>query len=116
MVSATALWWMDLLVLAFALVVPVLVILSPVDDPGAWPLTPVGVGLLAAAPYTITAWAGARAAVTRLMLARRDDELGRALTDVRACAPASSTPSTRNAAVSSATCTTGRSNGWSPST
>ncbi|EMF26645.1 sensor histidine kinase [Streptomyces pseudogriseolus] len=83
-VSATALWWMDLLVLAFALVVPVLVILSPVDDPGAWPLTPVGVGLLAAAPYTITAWAGARAAVTRLMLAPRDDELGRALTDVRA--------------------------------
>ncbi|GAA4064463.1 sensor histidine kinase [Streptomyces shaanxiensis] len=83
-VSATALWWMDFLVLAFALVVPVLVIMSPIDDPGAWPLAIVGLCLLAAAPYTITAWAGARAAVTRLMLAPRDSELGRELTDVRA--------------------------------
>ncbi|MGI5196284.1 sensor histidine kinase [Streptomyces sp. CA-288835] len=83
-VSATALWWMDFLVLGFALVVPVLVIMSPLDDPGAWPLVIVGLCLLAAAPYTITAWAGARAAVTRLMLAPRDSELGRELTDVRA--------------------------------
>lgn len=83
-VSATALWWVDLLVLAFALANPVLLILTPVDDPGAWPVAVVGVVLLAAAPYTITAWAGARAAVTRLMLAPRDDELGRELTDVRA--------------------------------
>ncbi|MDQ8708187.1 sensor domain-containing protein [Streptomyces sp. LHD-70] len=83
-VSLTALWWMDLLVLAFALAVPVLVMLSPVDDPGAWPLFVVGLCLLPAAPYTITAWAGARAAVTRLMLAPRDSELGRRLTDVRA--------------------------------
>ncbi|MEU2317422.1 sensor histidine kinase [Streptomyces althioticus] len=83
-VSATALWWVDLLVLAFALANPVLLILTPVDDPGAWPVAVVGVILLAAAPYTITAWAGARAAVTRLMLAPRDDELGRELTDVRA--------------------------------
>nr|WP_234430853.1 sensor domain-containing protein [Streptomyces sp. NRRL F-4489] len=66
-VSAAALWWMDLLVLAFALALPVLVIMPPADDPGAWPLVPVGLCLLAAAPYTITAWAGARAAVTRLM-------------------------------------------------
>ncbi|MET9678687.1 sensor histidine kinase [Streptomyces coeruleorubidus] len=83
-VSVTALWWMDLLVLGFALVVPVLVMMSPLDDPGAWPLVFVGLCLLAAAPYTITAWAGARAAVTRLMLAPRDSELGRRLTDVRA--------------------------------
>ncbi|WP_328770108.1 sensor histidine kinase [Streptomyces sp. NBC_00286] len=83
-VSATALWWMDFLVLGFALVVPVLVIMSPLDDAGAWPLVIVGLCLLAAAPYTITAWAGARAAVTRLMLAPRDSELGRELTDVRA--------------------------------
>ncbi|MDI3417488.1 sensor histidine kinase [Streptomyces luteolus] len=83
-VSLTALWWMDFLVLAFALAVPVLVMLSPVDDPGAWPLLVVGLCLLPAAPYTITAWAGARAAVTRLMLAPRDSELGRQLTDVRA--------------------------------
>ncbi|MGW6598412.1 sensor histidine kinase [Streptomyces sp. NPDC055036] len=83
-VSVTALWWMDLLVLGFALAVPVLVMLSPVDDPDAWPLLIVGLCLLPAAPYTITAWAGARAAVTRLMLAPRDSELGRRLTDVRA--------------------------------
>ncbi|WP_215447889.1 sensor histidine kinase [Streptomyces sp. ATCC 21386] len=83
-VSVTALWWMDLLVLGFALVVPVLVMMSPLDDPGAWPLVFVGLCLLSAAPYTITAWAGARAAVTRLMLAPRDSELGRRLTDVRA--------------------------------
>ncbi|MDI3385191.1 sensor domain-containing protein [Streptomyces sp. B-S-A8] len=83
-VSLTALWWMDFLVLAFALAVPVLVMLSPVDDPGAWPLFVVGLCLLPAAPYTLTAWAGARAAVTRLMLAPRDSELGRQLTDVRA--------------------------------
>jgi signal transduction histidine kinase len=44
----------------------------------------VGLCLFAAAPYTVTAWAGARAAVTRLMLAPRDSELGRELTDVRA--------------------------------
>ncbi|MEV6420444.1 sensor domain-containing protein [Streptomyces sp. NPDC051662] len=83
-VSLTALWWMDLLVLGFALAVPVLVMLSPVDDPDAWPLLIVGLCLLPAAPYTITAWAGARAAITRLMLAPRDSELGRRLTDVRA--------------------------------
>ncbi|MDI3408139.1 sensor histidine kinase [Streptomyces cavernicola] len=83
-VSLTALWWMDFLVLAFALAVPVLVMLSPVDDPGAWPLFVVGLCLLPAAPYTITAWAGARAAVTRLMLEPRDSELGRRLTDVQA--------------------------------
>ncbi|MFB6532780.1 sensor histidine kinase [Streptomyces noursei] len=83
-VSATALWWMDLLVLAFALGLPVVVMTSPADDPGAWPLAVVGLCLLAAAPYTITAWAGARAAVTRLMLEPRDSELGRRLTDVRA--------------------------------
>ncbi|NBE56136.1 sensor histidine kinase [Streptomyces boluensis] len=83
-VSLTALWWMDLLVLGFALCVPVLVLLSPLDDPGAWPLVIVGLCLLPAAPYTITAWAAARAAVTRLMLAPRDSELGRRLTDVQA--------------------------------
>ncbi|MFI6764721.1 sensor histidine kinase [Streptomyces sp. NPDC050355] len=83
-VSSAALWWMDFLVLGFALVVPVVVMYSPADDPGAWPLTIVGLCLLVAAPYTITAWAGARAALTRLMLAPRDSELGRQLIDVRA--------------------------------
>ena len=83
-VSLTALWWMDFLVLGFAMVVPALLMTSPIDDPGAWPLLIVGVCLLPAAPYTIIAWAGARAAITRLMLTPRDSELGRRLTAVRA--------------------------------
>ncbi|CAL9550164.1 hypothetical protein SUDANB171_04408 [Streptomyces sp. enrichment culture] len=83
-VSLTALWWMDVLVLAFALVLPVLLMLSPVDDPGAWPWLVIGVCLLPAAPYTIAAWAGARATLARLMLMPRDGELGRELTEVRA--------------------------------
>ncbi len=83
-VSLTALWWMDLLVLGFALALPVLLMTSPMDDPSAWPWLVVGLCLLPAAPYTITAWAGARAALTRLILAPRDDELGRELTAVRA--------------------------------
>ncbi|MFD5318911.1 sensor histidine kinase [Streptomyces sp. NPDC127098] len=83
-VSLTALWWMDVLVLGFALVLPVLVVLSPVDDPGAWPWVLVGLAMLPSAPYTITAWAGARAALTRLILAPRDGELGRELREVRA--------------------------------
>ncbi|GAB2937195.1 sensor histidine kinase [Streptomyces mayteni] len=83
-VSLTALWWMDVLVLGFALGLPVLLALSPIDDPGAWPWTVIGLALLPAAPYTITAWAGARAALTRLILAPRDGELGRELREVRA--------------------------------
>ena len=65
---------MDLLVLGFALALPVLLMTSPMDDPGAWPWLVIGVCLLPAAPYTITAWAGARAALTRLILAPRDGE------------------------------------------
>ncbi|SOD66616.1 Signal transduction histidine kinase [Streptomyces zhaozhouensis] len=83
-VSLTALWWLDLLVLGFALGLPALLAHSPVDDPSAWPWLVVGVALLPAAPYTLTAWAGARAALTRLVLAPRDGELGRELTEVRA--------------------------------
>ncbi|GAA2403193.1 sensor histidine kinase [Streptomyces glaucosporus] len=79
-----ALWWMDALVLGFALAVPVLLMTSPVDDPAAWPWLVVGVCMLPAAPYTVTAWAGARAALTRLVLAPRDGELGRELIEVRA--------------------------------
>ncbi|MEW1898442.1 sensor histidine kinase [Streptomyces albidoflavus] len=79
-VSMTALWWMDLLVLAFALALPVLCVTAPLDDPGAWPWVVIGLALLPAAPYTVTGWAGARAALTRLVLAPRDAEL----TEVRA--------------------------------
>ncbi|WP_434599708.1 sensor domain-containing protein [Streptomyces sp. A5-4] len=49
-VSLAALWWMDFLVLGFALGLPALLMLSPVDDPGAWPWLVIGLVLLSAAP------------------------------------------------------------------
>ncbi|MFI2292986.1 sensor histidine kinase [Streptomyces niveus] len=82
--SLAAMWWMDVLVLGLALAVPVLIATSPIDDPGAWPLVVVAVLLVPVAPYTLTVWAGARAAMTRAILAPRDGELGWQLTEVRA--------------------------------
>ncbi|WP_405499521.1 sensor domain-containing protein [Streptomyces niveus] len=82
--SLAAMWWMDVLVLGLALAVPVLIATSPIDDPGAWPLVVVAVPLVPVAPYTLTVWAGARAAMTRAILAPRDGELGWQLTEVRA--------------------------------
>ncbi|WP_344883407.1 sensor histidine kinase [Allokutzneria multivorans] len=82
MLSLIALWWLDLGVLLFALGAPVLTAVSPLDDPSAWPWVIVGVALVPAAPYLITAWAGARAALTRAILAPRDEELGDRLTEV----------------------------------
>lgn len=83
-VSSTALWWMDFLVLAFALGTPVLFAMSPRDDPHAWPWLIAAACMVPAAPYTLTAWAGARAALTRVLLAPRDRELGSELTRIRA--------------------------------
>ncbi|MFD3484184.1 sensor histidine kinase [Streptomyces sp. NPDC058665] len=82
--SLAAMWWMDALVLGLSLAVPVLLATSPVGDPDAWPLVVVAVCLVPAAPYTLTVWAGARAAMTRAILAPRDGELGAQLTEVRA--------------------------------
>ncbi len=82
--SLVGLWWMDLGVLFGALAVPVIVMWSPVDDSDVWGLFFLGLLLLLPAPYTITAWAGARAAFTRAVLAPRDDELGAQLSEVRA--------------------------------
>ncbi|GAA2622590.1 sensor histidine kinase [Streptomyces axinellae] len=75
LVSLSALWWIDALVLAFALGVPVVVGTLPLGDPDYWPLTPLGLILLATAPYPLTAWAGARATLTRMLLMPRDAEL-----------------------------------------
>lgn len=79
---ATGLAALDACVLGFSLVLPVLLALSPVDDPTAWPLVIVGVLLLLAAPWTVTAWAGARAALTRTVLGPRGAELGPGIADV----------------------------------
>ncbi|RZT86279.1 signal transduction histidine kinase [Pseudonocardia sediminis] len=75
---------LDAVVLGIAFVLPVSMFLSPVDDPRAWPAVIVGVVLLLAAPYTVTAWAGARATLARTVLGPRDAELGAELTDVAA--------------------------------
>jgi signal transduction histidine kinase len=74
-VSLTALWWVDVAVLGLAFVVPVLCIGAPVDDPIAWPWAVLGALLLLAAPYSVTAWAGARATLARIILAPRDAEV-----------------------------------------
>jgi signal transduction histidine kinase len=81
-VSLIAFWWLDLGVLLFALGAPVLLVTAPADDPSAWPWVIAGVALVPSAPYTITAWAGARGALTRSLLAPRDQELGAQLTEI----------------------------------
>ncbi|MFE2350027.1 sensor histidine kinase [Kitasatospora cineracea] len=81
-VSAAALWWLDLLVLFFSFGVPALCFAS--TDTDTWPWTVFGAFVLLASPYTVTSWAGARAALARTLLAPRDDELGRALQEVHA--------------------------------
>jgi signal transduction histidine kinase len=82
LLSAAALWWMDLMVLAFSFGIPATTIAS--TDGDTWPWTVFGVIVLLASPYTVTSWAGARAAMARTFLASRDKELGEKLREVRA--------------------------------
>ncbi|NUS09620.1 MAG: sensor histidine kinase [Nonomuraea sp.] len=76
-----ALWWIDLVMLGFTVVGPVLLILSPVVQPAVMPAvgavaSVAGVLLLPVAAYTITAWGGARGAMVRAVLAPAGSELG----------------------------------------
>ncbi|MFD7618299.1 sensor histidine kinase [Streptomyces sp. NPDC059802] len=82
LLSAAALWWLDLLVLGFSFGVPALTFASL--DSTTWPWAVFGGIVLLASPYTVTSWAGARAAMTRSFLAPRDRELGEELREVRA--------------------------------
>ncbi|NEC24018.1 sensor histidine kinase [Streptomyces parvus] len=82
MVSAAALWWLDLLVLGFSFGLPAITIAA--TDGDTWPWTVFGVIVLLSSPYTVTSWAGARASMTRTFLAPRDKELGEELREVRA--------------------------------
>lgn len=82
-VSAAALWWLDLLVLAFSFGLPVLTF-EALDDPSTWPWAVFGTLVLLASPYTVTSWAGARGALARTFLAPRDEELGESLKEVHA--------------------------------
>jgi signal transduction histidine kinase len=82
LLSAAALWWLDLLVLGFSFGVPAVTIASV--DRDTWPWAVFGAVVLLASPYTVTSWAGARASMTRTFLAPRDRELGEELREVRA--------------------------------
>ncbi|WP_308168199.1 histidine kinase [Nonomuraea sp. NEAU-A123] len=74
LVTVFGLWWIDLVVVGFTTGGPVVLILSPVVQPDTTGLVAgvaalAGVLLLPVAAYTITAWAGARGAMVRAMLA-----------------------------------------------
>jgi signal transduction histidine kinase len=74
LVTVFGLWWIDLVVVGFTTGGPVVLILSPVVQPDTTGLIAgvaalAGVLLLPVAAYTITAWAGARGAMVRAMLA-----------------------------------------------
>ncbi|WP_394425760.1 sensor histidine kinase [Streptomyces sp. SGAir0957] len=82
LLSAVALWWLDLLVLGFSFGLPAAFFAATAGD--TWPWTVFGALVLLASPYTVTSWAGARAAMARTFLAPRDKELGEELREVRA--------------------------------
>jgi signal transduction histidine kinase len=84
-----ALWWIDAVVLAVGVGIPMALMVSPAFTAGelGWKATLpalAGLALAPAAAYPITAWAGGRAAITRAMLASRDAELDERLVEVTA--------------------------------
>jgi signal transduction histidine kinase len=87
-VSIGVLCWIDAVVLACMVGYSTAAVLSPLHEPEPTSLTNVvtvtmGAGLLAAAPYVVTAWAGARAAMARVLLEPREsDRLGDRLVEV----------------------------------
>ncbi|AYJ48356.1 sensor histidine kinase [Rhodococcus sp. P1Y] len=84
LLSIFGLWWLDLIVLMFAIGAPIVCIRSAVDDPTVWPWGILGVALIPSAPFTITIWAAARGSLARVILGPRGSELGDELTEVKA--------------------------------
>jgi signal transduction histidine kinase len=87
MLSALVLCWGDALVVAGAAAVPLYMISAPLyvrDSPltVTVPLAFVGMLLAVIMAYPVTAWAGARAAMARAILAPRLDETGAKLVEV----------------------------------
>ena len=83
LVAALALWWIDLTLVAISLGVPGTLLTAPMQPGGTGPVPSVlfavaGLLLIPLAAYPITAWAGARAAMTRAIVSPRDE-----LTEVR---------------------------------
>ncbi|GLI02890.1 sensor histidine kinase [Phytohabitans aurantiacus] len=84
-VSGGVLCWMDGLVVVFAVWYPVTFVFYPIfdpDEPLRYLVALCGVVLVLAAPYPVTAWAGARAALARALLAPRETDLGERLVEV----------------------------------
>ncbi|HEX4818079.1 MAG TPA: histidine kinase [Nonomuraea sp.] len=82
-ITLFAMWWIDLLMVAFT-AAPVLLALTPVVRPAVAPevaalASVAGVLLLPVAAYTVTAWGGARGAMARAILAPQRSELGEVL-------------------------------------
>jgi len=77
---------MDALVVVCAVGFPVLFLFEPIgshSEPSDYLVAAAGAALLLAAPYPVTAWAGARAAMARAILAPREtDDLGERLVEV----------------------------------
>jgi signal transduction histidine kinase len=83
-ITMLALWWIDLLVLSFSIGVPIVCLYEAVISPNAdrWVALTFGVILPPIFAYPLTAWTGARAALSRAVLAPRDTELGRQVVEL----------------------------------
>jgi signal transduction histidine kinase len=87
MMSALMLCWMDAIVVGAAIYLPLMFLAGPIyidDEPLAktLPMALIGVPLVVVAAYPVTAWAGARAAMARAILAPRIHDADTKLVEV----------------------------------
>jgi signal transduction histidine kinase len=78
LVATLALWWIDLGVVAVSLGVPGTMLTAPFQPSGTGPVPSIliaiaGFLLIPVAAYPLTAWAGARAAMSRAILGSQDE-------------------------------------------
>ena len=84
-ISGSVMCWLDAVLLVFAVWFPVTFLFAPLTNGSgleSWFIVGCGVALVLVAPYPVCAWAGARAAMARAILARRDTDLGERLVAV----------------------------------
>ncbi len=87
MISATVLCWMDALVVTGAVYLPLIMLAGPlyIDDQSlsvTLTVAAAGIPLAIVMAYPVTAWAGARAAMARAILAPRSDDADAKLVEV----------------------------------
>jgi signal transduction histidine kinase len=87
LISALLLCWMDAVLVAAAVYLPLVFLLGPIyidDEPltKTVPMAFIGIPIVVAMAYPVTAWAGARAAMARAILAPRSDETDAKLVEV----------------------------------